>query len=156
MSLVAMAIQLLSQHDAAAHAQQRVRIEKLEKDLKPLRHNCRRWFIVAIQQLQEKFDFRDPIYEITELLDPVNARSLKPKSLTLLFRRFPNLNTMCNRQKADNEWRDHASLPPSLFKVETSDEVKKLSGYLSLSDFLCDGRMKENIWDEHDTISGRE
>ncbi|KZS20519.1 Uncharacterized protein APZ42_012774 [Daphnia magna] len=69
----------------------------------------------------------DPIYEITELLDPVNARSLKPKYLTLLYRRFPNLNTMCNRQKADKEWRDHASLPPSLFKVETSDEVKKLS-----------------------------
>lgn len=124
MSLAAMAIQPLSQHDAP---QQRANIEKLERDLKTLRHNCRRWYIVAIQQLQERFDFRDPIYEITELLDPLNARSLKPNSLTLLFRRFPNLNTMCNRQKADNEWRDHASLPPSLFKVETSDEVKKLS-----------------------------
>jgi hypothetical protein len=118
------AIQPLSQQDAS---QQRAKIEKLERDLKTMRHNCRRWYIVAIQQLQERFDFRDPIYEIMELPDPLNARSLKPNSLTLLFRRFPNLNTISNRQTADNEWRDHASLPPSLFKVETSDEVKKLS-----------------------------
>ena len=124
MSLATVAIQPLSQHDAS---QQRTKIEKLERDLKTLRHNCRRWYTVAIRQLQERFDFRDPIYEITELLDPLNTKSLKPNSLTLLFGRFPNLNTMCNRQKADNEWRDHASLPPSLFKVETSDEVKKLS-----------------------------
>lgn len=34
---------------------------------------------------------------------------------------------MSYHQKADNEWRDHASLPPYLFKVETSDKVKKLS-----------------------------
>ena len=60
-------------------------------------------------------------------MNTVNARSLKPNSLTALFRYFPILNTLCDRQKADNEWREHASLPPSFFKVETTDEVKNLT-----------------------------
>jgi hypothetical protein len=116
-----------SREQAAALAQKKARTEKLRRDLSSLRPNCRRWYIVTIQQLQERFYFSHPIYEIAELVDPVNARSLKPNSLTALFRYFPILNTLCDRQKADNEWREHASLPPSFFKVETTDEVKNLT-----------------------------
>lgn len=111
--------QPLSRQEAAALAQKKAKIERLERDLMSLRQNCRRRYIVAIQQLQERFDFAHPIYEINELVDPVNVRSLKPNSLTALFRHFPNLNTLCDRQKADNEWREHALLPPSFFKVKT-------------------------------------
>jgi hypothetical protein len=42
------------------------------------------------------------------LVEPRNARNLKPKSLRLLFVRFPVLREKCCLQKMDIEWRSQA------------------------------------------------
>ena len=46
--------------EAAAEGNERDRIRELEAELKILRFNCRKWYIVAIQQFQENFYFCDP------------------------------------------------------------------------------------------------
>jgi hypothetical protein len=60
-----------------------------------LRFNCRKWYIVAIQQFQEKFNFCDPIFQIVEILDPNNARLLSlslPFSNAVADRKFSVVN----------------------------------------------------------------
>ena len=63
--------------------------------------------------MKTRFNFDDPMYSISQMLLPVNARNLKPQSLGALFKRFPMLKEMCNMEKAETGWRIHASISPS-------------------------------------------
>ncbi len=105
------------------------RKERLEMDIRVqnLRKNYRQFFIVAIQQMQSRFSFSDPVFKLTELLKPSNAWDLIPQSLAGLFTRFPLLHKLCDAQKADNNWRSHNQLRHLFFGVESREEVKHLS-----------------------------
>ena len=62
----------------------------------------------------------------------LKLRALKPNSFGAFFRRFPKLNSKCDRLKTDKEWsvkrmqrmEEHVMLPPSFFNVECSSQVK--------------------------------
>ena len=57
--------------------------------------SCQNYYIVLIKQIQCRFKFEDEIYDILALVEPRNARSLKPKSLRPLFVRIPVLIEKC-------------------------------------------------------------
>lgn len=94
-----------------------------------VRVTCRNFYVEAVKQIQQRFKFDDPVFELMRLLDPQNARTQKPyNSLADLFNRFPSLGTsLCDKKKAELEWREHSHLPPRLFGCDSADEVKALT-----------------------------
>lgn len=102
-------------------------IEQMELQVQELKVRCRAFFVRAIREIQARFVLDDKIYEISELLQPKNAHSNVPSSLAELFVRFPSLKECCDIQNADEEWRALRNLSPSVFGLNTIDEVKQLS-----------------------------
>jgi hypothetical protein len=92
-----------------------------------LRVACRNFYVEALKQIQQRFKFDDPVFEIMSLLEPSNARQLKPNSLAGLFKRFPSLGNLCDKKKAESEWREQSLLAPRLFGCDSLDEVKGLT-----------------------------
>ena len=70
--------------------------------------SSRNYYKVLIKQIQDRFKFEDEIDDILPLVEPRNARNLKPKSVRPLFARFPVLTEKCCVQKTDVEWRSQA------------------------------------------------
>lgn len=99
----------------------------MELQVQELKVRCRAFFVRAIREIQARFVLDDKIYEISELLQPKNAHSNVPSSLAELFVRFPSLKECCDIQNADEEWRALRNLSPSVFGLNTIDEVKQLS-----------------------------
>lgn len=101
--------------------------ESLEKRFRPFDlfySSCRDFYRVVVAELIQRFDFSDSLFELVDLVKPVNARNLKPKSLRLLFQRFPILKEECDVVKADTEWRDQASLPIGLFLNDVNGNIE--------------------------------
>jgi redox-regulated HSP33 family molecular chaperone len=73
-----------------------------------LYQSCWKYYIVLIKQIQDRFKFEDKIHEILALVEPRNARNLKPKSLRPFFVRYPVLREKCSLQKTDVERRSQA------------------------------------------------
>lgn len=101
-----------------------------ESHFKPLDlfyKSCRSFYIVAITDLLSRFQFDDDnIYELCNLLKPINARRKQPPSLAPLFRRYPVLNEATNLVSADADWRSHVALPLHIFGVKYVDELSKV------------------------------
>ena len=110
-----------------AQASGKEEIAVLEASLKRIRDNVRNFYIEIIRQIKARLIFTDPVFEIVNLVEPANARSLSPNSLAQLFNRFPSLQKSIDIHKADKEWREHSRLAPSVFGCETDKEVKDLS-----------------------------
>lgn len=74
----------------------------------------------------KRFDLTDDLYEFfSSLLQPKNARALNPPSLACVFKRFPQLEESCDKQKAQLVWRHHA-LYLSEFKVSNVDDLFRM------------------------------
>ena len=69
--------------------------------------SCRNYYIVLIDQIQDHFKFEDEILDVLALVEPRNARNLKPKSLRPLFARFPVLteNIVCKKRTKNGDLR---------------------------------------------------
>lgn len=87
---------------------------------------CRYFYITLIDQIQERFDFSDEYFEISQILLPANARKLQPNSLFKLFTRFPVLGNTVRRSLAETEWRAHANLKPNVFRCSCEDEIIRM------------------------------
>ena len=88
--------------------------------------SIRKFYANAIIELQKRFNFDDPIYDILPMVKPSNARDLSPQSLTPLFRRYPILRKFTSQVDAEREWRDHITLPNSYFNVSMDHEYHDL------------------------------
>ena len=89
--------------------------------------SCRNFYRVAVDEVIKLFDFNDEVFNVIELVKPKNARSLIPKSLRVLFERFPEVRNRCDIAKADLEWREHANLPAALFGNSFDGNFQRLS-----------------------------
>lgn len=103
--------------------------EKLsQSDKSILRNYCRSFYIKAIVQLQQRFEFKDDFYSIIRMVFPKNVRGREPQTLTKLFNRFPDLMDACIPAKAEQEWRSLAlHLPATDLGLQTEDELLNLS-----------------------------
>jgi hypothetical protein len=61
------------------------------------------------------------------LVQPENARKLKPQSLSAVFKRFPVLKEKCNIIEAEAEWRRQSNLSVTDFRVSTREEIYKMT-----------------------------
>lgn len=59
------------------------------------------FYRVVVTELISRFEFSDNIFELIQMVHPINARNLKPKSLRMVFQRFSILKTECDVAKAD-------------------------------------------------------
>lgn len=87
------------------------------------------FYIELVANIKERFDFKDPIYDILKIMNPVEARNFKIKSLNNVIERFPILKIYVDRQEADNEWRRHAFL--NLEELELLKNETDLEKYWS-------------------------
>lgn len=62
------------------------------------------------KNIKEKFNFKEPIFDIIDILDPKVAQSFKTKSLKHIIDSFPVLKDHVDPQALDNEWKKHALL----------------------------------------------
>ncbi|KAI9552177.1 hypothetical protein GHT06_022514 [Daphnia sinensis] len=85
------------------------------------------FWITSIQEMQSRFKFDDPVFTLTEMLVPANARKKTPSSLANLFLRFPSLRKICDAVNADEEWRSQSKLNPELFGCKNAEEMSQLS-----------------------------
>ncbi|KAI4454200.1 hat family c-terminal dimerization region [Holotrichia oblita] len=68
------------------------------------------FYIALVKNMKEKFSFKEPIFNIIDILDPKIAQSFKTKSLINIINLFPVLKDHLDAQALDNEWRRHALL----------------------------------------------
>ena len=79
--------------------------------------------------MKKRFDFKDEIFKIAEMLEPTNARSMACRSLNQLFKRFPQLKDSCDPVAAENEWKNQALLGTDAFYscgCKTESEIAAL------------------------------
>ena len=81
-------------------------------------------------ELQKRFKFDDPVYNILPMVKPTNARKLNPQSLSGLFKRYPIL---LDKVKADahaeREWRDHVNFQNSYVSEDHEFESMDVEFY---------------------------
>lgn len=87
-------------------------VEKLQRNANSVEaekflKSCRALLIKAVVQIQERFDFSDPIYETMHCLDPKNAYNLSPRSLSNVINALPQITKFIDKQNVDDEWRSH-------------------------------------------------
>ena len=88
---------------------------------------CRSFYIKAILQLQQRFDFSADFYSILQMLIPQNVRDRNPQTLAAVFSRFPALQNSCDSSKAEIEWRSLSVMPLKELGLQTEDDLKILS-----------------------------
>ena len=79
--------------------------------------------------MKKRFDFKDEIFKIAEMLEPTNARSMACRSLNQLFKRFPQLKDSCDPVAAENELKNKALLGTDAFYscgCKTESEIAAL------------------------------
>lgn len=103
------------------------KIEEMEGNIRELQVRCRAFYVRAIKEIKTRFVFDDSAFQITEILRPENVCKTSSPSLAELFIRFPVLNEYCDRQRADQEWRELDGLSPKAFCVLSKDKIKFLS-----------------------------
>lgn len=102
---------------------------EFERKFVPLKYfilSIRSFYQKAISEILKRFTFEDPVYNILELVKPINARKLNPPSLFNLFERFPILKEFCDIDSADVEWRSHINLSLSHFGCSTESDFMKM------------------------------
>ena len=96
-------------------------------DLESCQKICRSFYIKAILQLQQRFDFSPDFYSILQMLIPQNVRDRNPQTLAAVFSRFPALHNSCDSSKAEIEWRSLSVMPLKELGLQTEDDLKILS-----------------------------
>lgn len=76
-----------------------------KKRIQSFLFKCKELYVqdLALNDLRTRFKFGDQIFEITEMLEPQNARNLNPRGLGNCFFRFPNFKNICNLVLAEKE-----------------------------------------------------
>nr|CAH0103573.1 unnamed protein product [Daphnia galeata] len=85
------------------------------------------FYIKAILQLQQRFDFSADFYSILQMLIPQNVRDRNPQTLAAVFSRFPALQNSCDSSKAEIEWRSLSVMLLKELGLQTEDDLKILS-----------------------------
>ena len=74
--------------------------------------------------MKERFVLGDEFFDIAQMVQPRNARTMQPPTLRKLFKRFPVLKEECDAAQAEQEWRSHAFIPHSDLGRTTEDDVR--------------------------------
>lgn len=97
-------------------------VSKDREGVTKLKTSCLEFDLEFISQIRRRFETHS--FKILEFLIPDNALNLKPASLRNVFSAFPVLNDVCDREKADLEWRQ-LGLDGSFKDVEEAAEFWK-------------------------------
>jgi len=79
-------------------------------------------YMEIVFQMQKRFDFSDPIFNLIPMVEVKNAMTCQPGTLKLFFDRFPSLDI--DRSAAEKEWRSVRLIEDSALECLTRDEVK--------------------------------
>lgn len=83
-----------------------VSIESLsDTEKSAFRRRCLEFYIEAAKQINQRFDFNDPILINMNLISAKNVLEKKADSIMSLAKHFPNLVSEDELQLVDNEWR---------------------------------------------------
>lgn len=83
------------------------------------------FYIELVKNIKDRFRFEDPIFKITEIIDPKTAQSFETKSLKHILDRFPILKDHVDIQALDNEWRRHALLNFEALELNNCNEPEQ-------------------------------
>lgn len=97
-----------------------------QNDISLFLKNCLQFYITLVSEIKKRFIFKDELFNIIDMIDPLQAQSFKIKSLSNVLKRFPILKDYVNSQELDNEWRDHALMD---FKELGMDPTKDAENY---------------------------
>lgn len=75
-----------------------------------------------ISDIKKRFTFKEPVFQVLNVVDPVIAQSFTIKSLMHITKMFPILEQHVNLQDLDNEWRDHALIDHKIDKNKSAEE----------------------------------
>ena len=76
-------------------------------DIRKFYSSCKAFLIESVLQIQERFQFTDPVFYIIQCIDPHNASELVPKSLVNVMNALPQLSKFVDTEKLNVEWRSH-------------------------------------------------
>lgn len=80
--------------------------------------SCLNFYIELFTDIRRRFTFKEPIFQVINLVDPVVAQYFDVKSLLHVTKMFPILEPYVNVQEVDNEWREHALLDFSNHNID--------------------------------------
>ncbi|CAL1672176.1 unnamed protein product [Lasius platythorax] len=80
--------------------------------------SCQKFYIELVTQIKKYFDFKEDIFDIISVVDPVIAQQFEIKSLQPVIKRFPILNDYVNSQSLDNEWQEHGLFDYAIFGLD--------------------------------------
>lgn len=72
--------------------------------IKKFKATCKAFLIELVNQIRTRFQVK-PL-KLLSFITPENAMNMKPRSLREVFKAFPYLQTICNCEYADLEWRN--------------------------------------------------
>lgn len=68
------------------------------------------FYIELVTDIKKRFTFKEPVFQVVNVVNPVVAQLFEIKSLVHVVSMFPILKQHINLQDLDNEWREHALL----------------------------------------------
>lgn len=87
---------------------------------------CLSFYIELVTQIKQRFNFKDELYILLEIVDPIKAQKYEIKSLIPILRKFPFLiDLIAGEQQLDNDWRQHAMLDFQELGLNKNDTAEK-------------------------------
>lgn len=86
---------------------------------------CLTFYIELVTQIKKRFDFKDDLYTLIDIVNPSIAQKYDVKSLGPVLKKFPNLKNFVDEQQLDNEWRQHALLNFKELELDKEESAEK-------------------------------
>ncbi|XP_068250343.1 zinc finger protein 862-like [Palaemon carinicauda] len=109
-------------------------VSKDREGMTKFKKGCQEFLLELINQIRRRF--KTESFKILDFLIPENALNLKPSSLRNVFKSFPVLNDLFDKEEVDLEWR-HLALHGGMMNGEDAAEfwkqqlsVKKINGQM--------------------------
>lgn len=99
--------------------------------------SCRNFLVEAVAQIQERYDFKNPIYELLQCTDPANAVNLIPRSLSKLLEALPQISKCVDIQCVEDEWRSHYMINGLSGDMDCMDYWNKVFTQKNAADIPC-------------------
>lgn len=95
-----------------------------ENELQLFLKSCKSFYIEIVTEIEKRFSFNDPIFDVIMIVDPKVAQEYKIKSFLPVFKRFAFLKDIINQQELDKEWRQHALLDYNLYNLDCNSTAE--------------------------------